>query len=69
MECDRRGCENIMCDDLIPHVGYICYECKTELIDAVGLAPTLRTVQAFMATAKLGGNVIVDLNNTDRREQ
>lgn len=30
-ECSKRGCENIMCDDYIENIGYICHECKTEL--------------------------------------
>ena len=30
-ECCRSGCEDIMCDEYNNIVGYICYECKTEL--------------------------------------
>lgn len=30
LACDRKGCENIMCDYYVPEVGYICYECKDE---------------------------------------
>ena len=32
LACDRRGCDNIMCDTYIPTVGYICNECKEEFI-------------------------------------
>lgn len=32
LACDRRGCENIMCDFYVPSVGYICCECKEEFV-------------------------------------
>lgn len=33
--CDRRGCDNIMCDRLILHrTMYICRECYEELCEA-----------------------------------
>lgn len=31
MECDRRDCENIMCNLYSSEFGYICYECFEEL--------------------------------------
>jgi len=31
LACDRKGCENIMCDYYSHDFGYICYECKSEL--------------------------------------
>ncbi len=31
LACDRKGCENIMCDRYSNRVGYICEECFSEL--------------------------------------
>jgi hypothetical protein len=31
LRCDRKGCENIMCDRLSRTHGYICSECFEEL--------------------------------------
>ena len=31
MACNRRGCDNIMCNDHSEVTGYICWECKSEL--------------------------------------
>jgi hypothetical protein len=31
LACDRRGCENIMCDNYSHEHGYICWECLAEL--------------------------------------
>ena len=30
--CDRKGCDNIMCDRLSANDGYICNECFDELV-------------------------------------
>ena len=32
LECDRRGCENIMCDRMSDNL-YICNECFDELVN------------------------------------
>jgi len=32
LECDRRGCPNIMCDRLSYSHGYLCEECFEELV-------------------------------------
>lgn len=32
MQCDREGCESIMCDRYSSQYGYICDECFKELI-------------------------------------
>ena len=32
LSCDRNGCENIMCDYYSYEYGYICWECRNELI-------------------------------------
>lgn len=28
MECNRTGCDNIMCDTYVEGIGYICGECQ-----------------------------------------
>jgi hypothetical protein len=33
LNCDRRGCESILCDNISPSYGYLCSRCKQELID------------------------------------
>lgn len=35
LACDRKGCDNIMCDTLIDNY-YICYECKAEFESKIG---------------------------------
>lgn len=30
LQCDRKGCPEIMCDYYVLNVGYICGECKSE---------------------------------------
>lgn len=47
LSCDRNGCENIMCDFYSHTHGYLCYECKEEL---VGLGPT--NIEDFMQSEK-----------------
>ncbi len=32
MQCDREGCENIMCDRYSSQYGYICDKCFKELV-------------------------------------
>lgn len=32
LACDRRGCDNIMCDRVSSVHGYICNECFEELV-------------------------------------
>lgn len=31
LECDRRGCQNVMCDHFSHRYGYLCDECLDEL--------------------------------------
>jgi hypothetical protein len=48
LACDRRGCENIMCDRISYKYGYICEECFEELVNK-----GVRTsVAEFMASDK-----------------
>lgn len=30
--CNRKNCENIMCDIYVPALGYICYDCQRDFI-------------------------------------
>lgn len=32
LECNRRDCDNIMCDYVSDEYGYLCSECRSELI-------------------------------------
>lgn len=32
LACDRKGCENVMCDRLSHEYGYICNECFNKLV-------------------------------------
>lgn len=48
MTCDRRGCDNAMCDRHNDTHGYICNECFEELVRAY---PAV-SVRRFMATPK-----------------
>lgn len=49
MACDRAGCDNVMCDHYSGTFGYICYNCKEELIDTRGSI----TIGEFMKSPKL----------------
>lgn len=33
LRCDRKGCENIMCDTYVAGAGYICEDCKEEFAE------------------------------------
>ena len=48
LACDRKGCENIMCDFCSYQYGYLCQECKEELIQS---GPC--SIDEFMRTEKL----------------
>lgn len=52
MECNRRGCDNIMCNHYNSETGYICYECLTELENLQKLKPNmkLKHIKKFMET-------------------
>ncbi len=46
MKCDRRHCENIICDRYSPVYGYICSECYEEMVQG------RLDIDTFMATSK-----------------
>ncbi len=50
MECNRKGCEHIMCDNYSEVTGYICYDCKRELEDSN--PSSISDVEKFMQTTK-----------------
>ena len=50
MECRRKNCKNIMCNDYLIDIGYICYECKRELEES--LPESEQDVRDFMDSRK-----------------
>lgn len=60
LDCNRKGCENIMCDYSISGIGYVCWECRREFdewLEKQGKEPKtegeIKTeLLAFMATNK-----------------
>jgi len=48
LACDRNGCDNIMCDYVSSEHGYLCWECRKELI-----AKGPCSVSRFMDTPKV----------------
>ena len=46
MQCDRAGCEHIMCDRYSSTHGYICNDCYEEVINSV------KPIFVFMNTSK-----------------
>lgn len=44
LACDRRGCNNVMCDRLSHRYGYICNDCFEQL---VSLGPSI-DIEEFM---------------------
>lgn len=49
LACDRNGCESIMCDFYSHEHGYICWNCRDELIETWGNM----TISQFMNSEKL----------------
>lgn len=47
LACDRKGCENIMCDHFSFKYGYICNECFYELKSKPWIS-----IRNFMSTQK-----------------
>ncbi len=54
-ECNRSGCENILCDRLSDRFGYICNECFNELINSTKSCST-DEITNFMKTKKMEEN-------------
>lgn len=48
LKCDRRGCENIMCDRLSRTYGYICSDCFQELVSK----GSKTNIESFMDSSK-----------------
>jgi hypothetical protein len=71
LNCDRVGCDSIMCDRISHTFGYLCYKCFEEL---VGLGVTT-DIGFFMANASRPKIPTVDANDffneifPDRREE
>lgn len=47
LACDRKGCENVMCDRLSSNFGYICSDCLTEMSRTIPLI-TFKLIERFM---------------------
>ena len=52
LACQRRGCENIMCDRYSYEYGYICDDCFTELV-SLGVETN---IDFFMESTKIDIN-------------
>lgn len=48
--CDRKNCENIMCDNHIPNIGYMCYECEAEFVKNFSGNLTERAIKSALTT-------------------
>lgn len=48
LACDRRECENIMCDRFSAEYGYLCWECFEELLNQ----PADINLRIFMDTPR-----------------
>lgn len=61
LACDRKGCDNIMCDNYSPEYGYICWECLRELSERAVDEGTVN-IYKFMATTResVGSAATVD---------
>ena len=46
LACNRKGCNNIMCDRLSSEYGYLCYDCFHELVN-LGVSAN---IELFMAS-------------------
>ncbi len=61
LQCSRKNCENVMCDDYIPNIGYICSECLSELIQKHGEVVMPDVIEQFLFSNKL--QEPIDLRN------
>ena len=56
LECDRNGCEHVMCDRFSWQLQYyICHDCFNELVEYVnarGGIPTKEIIETFMESEK-----------------
>ena len=47
LNCDRQGCDNIMCDRYSDKYGYLCWECYSELVNKkISVSEFMRTIKA-----------------------
>lgn len=51
LNCNRNGCENIMCDYCSSEYGYICWECLCELEKKIEKG-TVKSITEFMNSRK-----------------
>lgn len=64
MECNRKGCDSIMCCHHSSKFGYICYSCLRELKEKQLSNPlmTYEDIETFMNTSKVFYNPCIDLD-------
>lgn len=48
MTCDRKGCDNIMCDLVSTEFGYICNDCFREMKELLGESASWKDIKSFM---------------------
>ena len=58
MTCDRKGCDNVLCDRYSPEYGYICHECFEELCNTRDSI----SIRGFMNTKKGSRSVVRSLD-------
>ena len=65
MECNRTGCDNIMCSAYHSETGYICYSCLAELRTLQELKPNMgiKRIIKFMNTPR---EIVVNDNQQPR---
>ena len=56
LACDRKGCENIMCDRHSQKFGYICNSCFEELLQS-----NIIDIDAFMNSEKVDRKLPLDI--------
>jgi hypothetical protein len=66
LNCDRKGCENIMCDYYSHTHGYLCWECRDELLNSYY---QYNSIYAFMGTPKNKVNSFEGLSYDDVIEE
>lgn len=54
LKCDRKGCDNVMCNRLSSQHGYICDSCFEELVERLVWQGSTVNIGEFMDTEKDG---------------
>jgi hypothetical protein len=62
MNCNRKDCDNILCDRYADDLGYICNSCYNEMIEDQKYNPKF-TIDGFMKNSKFLPDSEVDLDS------